>query len=122
MRLWRRNDAPVGGWYYVMDGGQRVPQAPNFATGLEDLISQVEGAYAAKDEQAPSFIGELVEDQICNRQPAEKCRKSKKLGDALHNAIMGTLKVIDGIAKTNLAPRAKKCGSCGKRRAALNKI
>lgn len=119
MRLWRRNEAPVGGWFYVLESGKRIPQG-GFATGLETLYDQTVIYLEANSLPVPDYLFELIEDQICQRQPEGKCRYTKNPGDVLSQAIDGVAGAIDSVLGTNLKQRARRCPGCGKRRVRLN--
>jgi hypothetical protein len=121
MRLWRRSEAPIGGWYYLFEDGERVPRA-GVATGLEPLITAVVNRLEAREEEVPEYISELIEDQICTRQPPEKCRYTKSAGDQLAKAISLAAAGIDSVLGTNLQKTARRCGSCGKRRVRMNQL
>jgi hypothetical protein len=125
MRLWRRNEAPVGGWYYLIEGtemdGQRVPQG-GFALGLDDLYQKTFSIMKGNAVTPPDYLFELIEDQICRRQPEGKCRYTRKPGDVVSKIIHGVAGAIDSVAGTQLKQRARGCGGCGKRRVKLNSL
>lgn len=119
MRLWRRNDAPVGGWVYFLEDGTRVPMS-GVSVGLDALVQAVESKMTGLGIEVPRFLAELVEDQICLRQPEGRCRYSRKLGDVISATISKVAGAIDAVAGTDLKPRARGCSKCGKRRVTLN--
>lgn len=127
MRLIRRNEAPVGGWFYNIENtntefdGRRMPKG-SLATGLDDLYSKTVSFLTANNVEIPDFLFEMIEDQICRRQPEGKCRYSKKAGDMLSAVIHGVAGAVDAMAGTNLKQRARSCSKCGKRRVTLNNL
>lgn len=121
MRLWRRNEAPVGGWYYIMDDGGRVP-IRGTVESLEKLVNEVSVRMEAAGLTEPEYLFELVEDQICTRQPEGKCRYTKKAGDMLSAAISMGAKAVDGVLGTTFHKKARTCGSCGRRRVRMNQM
>lgn len=118
MKLKDRNSTPVGGFFYedpVTD--RRISTDGSFRT----LVKTVRDIQLAR-----GFVVEnleiIIEDQICSRQPAGKCFYTRGLGDIIANVIQVTAGAIDKVTGTQLAVKAKKCKSCGKRREALNKL
>lgn len=121
MKLWRKNEAPVGGWFYIMENGWRVPQKGT-STSLDRLVDEVVQRMNGNEITVPEFIHEMVEDQICMRQPEDKCRYSSKAGDMLSAAISMGAGAIDGVFGTKLKSAARRCGTCGRRRVKLNQL
>lgn len=121
MRLWNRHDAPVGGWYYILEDGTRIPQKGT-TTSLPKLADMVADYLEANGKVVPEYLEEEVEDQICMRQPDGKCRYTKKAGDMLSAAITGAAGMVDRALGTNLKQKARRCGSCGRRRVRMNQL
>lgn len=117
MILIRRSDAPAGGWFYDLPNGFRV-----WGTGLENLVDRVESRMIGYSMPIPEYLAELVEDTICQRQPPDRCRYKKKLGDMLSAGIHTMAAAVDRVAGTKLQAKARRCGKCGSRRVALNNI
>lgn len=81
----------------------------------------------AQGERIPGNLEELIEDQICARQPEGRCWKSKvNLGDKVSSVTHSVAGAIDFVVKktTGKDPGLKKkaagCRGCGKRRKKLN--
>lgn len=121
MRLWRRNEAPVGGWFFIMESGRRVPKT-GVAVGLDNLVDMAAQTYEGLSLPVPDHLFELVEDQICQRQPEGRCRYSKKLGDVISASIGVVAGVADSLLGTTLKQSARRCGKCGQRRVKLNNL
>jgi hypothetical protein len=127
MKLWKPQDAPVGGWYWIIEhtdtdfDGKRVPVG-GFASGLEDLCNKADAYLQGNGVTPPEYLCHHIEDQICRRQPADRCRYSKKLGDLLSKGIQFVAGAIDKVAGTQLQQKARRCGTCGKRRVKLNNL
>lgn len=68
----------------------------------------------------PSDIADMIENQICERQPSDRCWIGA--GDHVANVIHGAARIVDKVLKTNLESRAKGCSSCRQRREALNNM
>jgi hypothetical protein len=93
--------------------------------GLDRLTQRVINYLLANKQEVPDHIMEVVEDQICTRQPEGRCRYEKKAGDMLALGIHAAAGVLDKAAKaiglkTNIKQKARGCGSCGQRRVTMN--
>jgi len=125
MRLIRRNESPVGGWYYELSQGLVIKAE---APGLEPLERRVKQFMNANSIQVPSDLRGMIEDQICSRQPSGKCRYEKdKAGDLIAAGISFLAGIADKVANIaganpELKKKAKGCSSCGKRRMTLNNL
>lgn len=124
MRLVRRNESPVGGWFFVMPNGDIIRSND---PGLDRLTQKVINYLLANKQEVPDYIQDLVEDQICTRQPEGRCRYEKKAGDLLSLGIHAAAGVLDTAArsiglKTNIKKRARGCSSCGSRRVTMNNV
>lgn len=119
MRLWNRNEPVIGGWYFVLDDGETIRATE---TGLRPLVLKVESRLRANKQEIPSYLAELIEDQVCMRQPKDKCRPTKGLGDLLSQGISIVAGAVDKVAGTNLKEKAKGCRGCGKRRTKMNAL
>lgn len=118
MKLKDKNATPVGGFFYddpVTD--RRISTSGSFRT----LVKTVRDIQSARGYEVQN-LDIIIEDQICSRQPAGKCFFTRGLGDIIANVIHTTAGAIDKVAGTQLAVKAKKCKSCGKRREALNRL
>lgn len=81
----------------------------------------VEAYYSSNGIEIPSDLDEIIEDQICQRQPESKCKYSG-LGDRIAQGIHILAGAVDAVAGTELKKKAKRCSTCGSRRQKLNKI
>lgn len=117
MKLKNKSETPIGGFFYhdpitkeviVTDG--------NFTK----LLNGVREWYALKGIEIPARIAELIEDQICTRQPPDKCWYTKGAGDRIAKAIHTVAKVVDKVAGTKIEKRVRTCGGCSKRRVMIN--
>ncbi len=114
MRLKDRLRAPVGGWYFddpVMN--KRISGG-----SLRELVKRVNSFRYANG--IDDISEEEIEDTICMRQPKERCWYTKKLGDSLTRVIHAVAGAADKVLGTQLEKKARRCGSCGSRRRALN--
>jgi hypothetical protein len=124
MRLIKRNESPVGGWYYEI--GELVIRAES--PGLEPLERRVRAFMEANNISVPSDLRGVIEDQICQRQPAGRCRYEKnKAGDIVAVSVGFLAGIADKVAKAiganpELKKRASGCKSCGRRRQTLNNL
>lgn len=117
MKLKNRNEVPIGGFYYDDPiTGETIVTDGNF----DKLLSGVKAWYKLKGVPEPDRLKELIEDQICTRQPPGKCYYTKGVGDQIAKAIHTVAAVIDSAAGTNLQTRARSCGKCSKRRVMIN--
>ena len=126
MKLKDRNRGPVGGFYF-----RYTIKRPELGSTLEfpaivygstwtNLISNIEKDMKSNGQAIPADLEYQVEQQICARQPADRCWPQS--GDVVANVIHGAARVIDKLTGTKLEKKAKGCLSCGKRREKLNKI
>lgn len=117
MRLINRNQAPVGGFYYIIpETNDKVMASGN----LESLNDSVAGYYQLKGLPLPSYLEARIEDQICMRQPEGRCRYTKGVGDLIAKAAHAVTGAIDKVAGTQLQKKARGCGGCARRRQRLN--
>lgn len=133
MKLKDKRLAPIGGYYFNYeinkDGTKRELRVTSTDGGLDKLIERVKKDMQANGVPIPLDIEEVIENQICERQPEDRCWKDKKyLGDIVAGAIQSVAGTIDkGITiatgkKSNLLQKAKGCKGCKKRKEALNKL
>ncbi len=128
MRLWNKNNTPVGGWKYEWSD----KTGRNFKTistngGFHGLLRKVTREMAANNVKIPENLADLVEDQICTRQPPNACYYENKSGDQLAKTIHTFARVIDSTAQklgieSNLEHKARSCTKCSQRRVAMNAI
>lgn len=117
MRLKDRNTTPVGGFYYIEpDLGITISTQSSF----DSLVRAVRERRAANMLASPDNLAALIEDQICTRQPANKCYYTSGLGDRISQGIHAVTQVIDSVAGTELTKKARGCSKCAQRRNALN--
>jgi len=128
MRLKNRNTEPPGGWRYKYqdehNNWYRVPVSGS-ATSLKDLIKRVGADMRVNSVIPPSNLQAYIEDYICAHLKGDKCLYDDGLGDTVaklaHNFFGGVDSAMAKIGvKSNLQQKARKCTSCGKRRAKLN--
>ena len=122
MKLKEPRRAPVGGWYYkyVITRNNLDFPATVYGESLSRLIENVNKDMRSNGVTAPVDLADVIETQICERQPAERCWMGA--GDHVAQAIHGVARVVDKIAGTRLEQKAKGCSSCSQRRQALNRI
>lgn len=111
-----REAPPNGGFYFITEDKERISSP----TDLRRLVQLVADNYQANGKQIPSDLAQIIEDQICARIPASFCWKG--WGDIVANAIQLTAGAVDAVAGTKLQQSAKSCGSCAKRKRALNRL
>lgn len=116
MRLKDRSRSPIGGFFYDDPLSNRVIVSQG---DFSKLVSEVKAWHAANNIKSPDQLEAMIENQICDRQPADRCFK-RGLGDITASIIQAGAKMVDAVAGTNLAKTAKRCGGCSKRRAMLN--
>lgn len=116
MRLKDRNRAPVGGFYYDDPLTNRVIVTQG---NLDKLISEVRSWHSAQGIKSPPELDAMIENQICDRQPKDRCFK-RGLGDLVASVSQAAAGVVDAVIGTNLKKKAKRCGGCSKRRVMLN--
>ena len=122
MKLKEPRRAPVGGWYYkyVITRNDLEFPATVYGESLSRLIENVIKDMRSNGVTAPNDLADIIETQICERQPADRCWVGA--GDRVAQAIHGVARVVDRIAGTRLEQRAKGCSSCRRRRQALNNM
>lgn len=131
MKLKDRRLAPAGGYFYVYDltrDGMTIPiTVKSNDGGFDSLVKRVENDMRAQGATVPGNLEELIENQICSRQPEGRCWKSKvNLGDKVASVTHSVAGAIDFVVKktTGKDPGLKKkatgCRGCGKRRKKLN--
>ncbi len=122
MKLKEPRRAPVGGWYYKFNierSGESYPST-TYGESLGKLVENTRKTMQVNGQEVPQNLEQIIEDQICERQPADRCWTGA--GDYVATAIHSAAKVVDRVFKTNLEQKAKGCLSCRKRRQALNKL
>ena len=115
MKLKNPKDAPPGGFYFKTDTNATIR-----SSSLRDLIIAVENRYAADGIPLPSDLSQIIEDQICARLPNGSCWKGA--GDFTANVIQAAAGAVDALLGTTLQEKAQRCGSCGKRKRAMNRL
>ena len=119
MRLKSKYDAPVGGWYFVMPD-ETILKANN--PGLDALERRVVNYMHGNSMKIPDNLKDVIEEQICQRQPKDRCIYTKGLGDQLSLVIHKVAGVIDMAIGTKLEKKARGCRTCGQRRVTLNSL
>ena len=126
MRLWNKNEAPVGGlWYKYSDDKGNEYRVNGFEVSWNNFINRVKSDMKNNNVQIPSNLAALIEDQVCTRQPKGKCYYEKKAGDLLSAAIHTFARTADATASalgfnTQLEKKARGCGRCSYRRTKMN--
>ncbi|MCJ7768640.1 hypothetical protein MUP79_09660, partial [Candidatus Bathyarchaeota archaeon] len=87
-----------------------------------NLISNIQKDCRSNGVEVPENIEQLVEDQICERQPSDRCWYADGLGDRIAQAIHTVAAVTDRVLGTKLEKTARGCSSCNRRRNALNSL
>ena len=120
MKLKEPRRAPVGGfWYrYTIHRNNLEFPATVYGESLTKLIENTIKDMRSNGVTAPTDLADIVETQICDRQPPDRCWMGA--GDHVAHAIHGAARIVDRITGTKLEQRAKGCSSCQKRRQALN--
>lgn len=122
MKLKEPRRAPVGGFYYkytITRNNLEFP-ATVYGESLTRLIENTIKDMRSNGVNAPADLADIIETQICERQPEDRCWIGA--GDRVAQAIHGVARVVDKIAGTRLEQRAKGCSSCRQRRQALNNM
>jgi hypothetical protein len=122
MKLKEPRRAPVGGWWYrytIHRFNNDFP-ATVYGESLNKLIENVTKDMRSNGVEVPADLAQDVENQICDRQPADRCWAGA--GDHVANVIHTAARAVDKVFKTNLESRAKGCSSCRQRRQALNNL
>ena len=111
MRLKGLGRTPPGGWLY------NDPELKRTITGdsYQDLVGQVVLERASAGIEPTTKLGQMIQDQICDRAGKEWC-EGFGLGDAVAMVAQPIAAAIDMVAGTDI----KGCGACAKRRANLN--
>lgn len=128
MKLVNKNEEPHGGyWYHFEDQHGTTYNVRGFSEGFPRLVSKVASTMRSNNIEVPPNLADLVEDQICQRQPVGKCLYEKKLGDRTAKAIHSFTKIADSAfaaigIKTSITKKARGCSKCNKRRQALNNL
>lgn len=124
MKLKNKNLAPVGGWFWRYDikRGNLTFPAVVYGSTWNSLMQNIQKDYRSNGVELPSNIEQMVEDQICQRQPSDRCWYSDGLGDRIAQAIHTVAAVTDKVFKTKLEQKARGCVSCNKRRNAWNSV
>jgi hypothetical protein len=86
------------------------------------LIQNIRKDYRSNGVELPANIEQMVEDQICQRQPSDRCWYSDGLGDKIAQAIHTVAAATDKVFKTQLERKARKCRNCNKKRNFLNSL
>jgi hypothetical protein len=124
MKLKNKNLAPVGGWFwrYEIKRGNLTFPAIVYGTTWSSLMQNIQKDYGSNGIELPSNIKAMVEDQICQRQPSDRCWYSDGLGDKIAQAIHTVAAVTDKVLRTQLERKARRCRNCNKRRNILNSL
>ena len=124
MKLKNKNLAPVGGYYfkYEIKRGKLTFPAIVYGNSWSSLIAGVKKDYRSNGVDLPDNIEQMIEDQICQRQPSDRCWYNDGLGDRIAQAIHTVAAVTDRVLGTKLEHKARGCSSCNKRRNALNSL
>jgi hypothetical protein len=102
---------PADGWrYYDHDMKLWV-----FSVNFEGLVENVMVLRSNQNLKNDNYLRQMVEDQICDRQPEGYC-SGGSLGDVVHSLAKPVAKMLDRTLGTKL----EGCGACAKRRARLN--
>lgn len=117
MKLRNPDQTPIGGFYFVTEDGRRIYTD----SSLRTLQRLVRGYLESNELDVPEDLDHVIEDQICMRQPEGKC-KYVGIGDRVAQAIHIVADVVDAVAGTQFKTKAKRCGSCAKRRNKLNNL
>jgi hypothetical protein len=122
MKLKDKNRAPVGGYFYkyTIHRFSHDYPATVYGESWTRLIANIKKDMVSNAHPIPDDLEYQVEQQICARQPEDRCWQQS--GDLTANLIHGAARLIDKIAGTKLERKAKGCAACGKRREKLNKI
>lgn len=119
MKLINRNQSVPGGFFYIVpETNERVSTTGSFDT----LINSVYGYYQVREIQTPAYLENAIEDQLCSRLPSKYCRYTRGLGDLISQGVSVVAGAVDTVFGTEFKEKARSCGSCARRRQALNKI
>jgi len=124
MKLKNKNLAPVGGWYwkYEIKRDKLTFPAIVYGSTFNSLMQNIQKDYNSNGIPVPTNIEQMVEDQICQRQPSDRCWYSDGIGDKIAQAIHTVAAKADKVLGTKLEHKARGCSSCNKRRNILNKL
>lgn len=127
MRLKNSSDTPIGGWRFEIEINGKTKVIKENEGGKRKLLSKIRSFYANNRIDVPENLEDIVEDQICMRQPVGRCFYTKGIGDQFSKVIHGVAKVIDTGARrigvsSNLEKKARGCSGCGRRRNKLNQL
>jgi hypothetical protein len=124
MKLKNKNLAPVGGFYWKYEIKREGITFPAIVYGStwNSLLQNVQKDYRSNGADIPSNISEMIEDQICQRQPSDRCWYRDGIGDKIAQAIHKVASVTDRVLGTKLEHKARGCSSCNKRRNTLNSL
>jgi hypothetical protein len=124
MKLKNRNLAPVGGWYYKYEIKRDKLTFPAIVYGStwSSLIQNIQKDCRSNGIEIPENLEQVVEDQICQRQPSDRCWYADGLGDNIAKAIHTVARVADKVLGTKLEHKARGCSSCNRRRNTLNSL
>jgi len=124
MKLKNKNLAPVGGWFwrYEIKRDKLTFPAIVYGSTWSSLIQNIRKDYTSNGIEVPANIEQMVEDQICQRQPSDRCWYSDGLGDRLAQVIHTVAKTTDKVLGAKLEHKARGCSSCNKRRSILNSL
>ncbi len=124
MKLKNKNLAPVGGWFWKYEIKRNNITFPAIVYGStwSSLMQNIQKDYRSNGVELPSNIEQMVEDQICQRQPSERCWYSDGLGDKIAQVIHTVAAVTDKVLGTKLEQPVRECSSCNKRRNILNSL
>jgi hypothetical protein len=128
MRLWNKNNTPVGGWiFFWKDSSGREFKTVGTSGGFHGLIRKIRREMYENNVTPPEYLEDLVEDQICTRQPPQACYYEGKIGDQLAKTIHVFARAADSVAskigiQSNLEKKARGCAACGKRRTQMNQL
>jgi hypothetical protein len=117
MKLKDIRRSPVGGFYFDDPvSGRIIATDGNF----DKLYRSVCSVYQAMGYDIPDNLALVIEDQICMRQPSDRCYYTSGLGDRLSLVIHKAAAKVDKLLGTQLEQKARGCGGCGSRRMKLN--
>ena len=124
MKLKNKNLAPVGCWYFKYEIKRDKLTFPAIVYGStwSSLMQNIQKDYRSNGVQVPSDIEQMVEDQICQRQPSDRCWYSDGIGDRIAQAIHTVAAATDKVLGTKFERKARQCSNCNKRRNALNSL
>lgn len=119
MKLWDRNQTPMGGWSYF---DPVLKRQITVDTNFYELLRISIQLYEANGYEAPKDLKEFIEDCICQKQPPGKCHYEGKIGDGIALVANKVAKAVDTVLKTHLEEATRGCSHCGQRRIALNRL